>query len=105
MSDETFEHAEDAIQAVKATVDDVDSVTVLFNRSLAGQDGEDLSDVGMILNYCTGRHGFVSRSLTAFSWKVQKACSANAQSDRHSEDSFAGLAQPTARTSVAAAKS
>ena len=65
MSDETFEHAEDAIQAVKATVDDIDSVTVLFNRSLAGQDGEDLSDVGMILNYCTGRHGFVSRSLTA----------------------------------------
>lgn len=65
MSDETFEYAEDAIQAVKATVDDIDSVTVLLNKRLAGHDGEDLSDVGMILEYCTGRYGFVSRSLTA----------------------------------------
>lgn len=65
MLNENFERVEDAIQAVKATIDDVDSVTVLVATSLTDSDGEIMPTVGMVLNYCTGRYGFVSRTVAA----------------------------------------
>lgn len=63
MLNENFERVEDAVQAAKATMDDVDSATVLVTTSLIDSDGEPMPEVGMILKYCTGRYGFVSRDV------------------------------------------
>ena len=65
MFEENYDKVEDAIQAVKATMDDVDAATVFFTTTLADNEGEPMPEVGMILNYCTGRQGFVSRALAA----------------------------------------
>ena len=65
MFEENYKKVDDAIQAVKATIDDVDSVTVFFATTLADNDGEPLPEVGMILNYCSGSQGFVSRTVAA----------------------------------------
>ena len=63
MFEENYDQVADAIQAVKATIDDVDSATVFLTATLADSDGEPMPEVGMILNYCTGRQGFVSKTL------------------------------------------
>ena len=65
MFEENYEKVEDAVQAVKATIDDVDSVTVFLATTLADNDGEPVPEVGMVLHYCNGRQGFVSRTLAA----------------------------------------
>ena len=65
MLNENFERLEDAIEAVKATIDDVDAATVLVTTTLADDEGEPLPEVGLILTYCTGRYGFISRLVAA----------------------------------------
>ena len=66
MFEENYDKVEDAVQAVKATIDDVDSATVFLTATLADNEGEPMPEVGMILNYFTGRQGFVSRTLAAY---------------------------------------
>ena len=63
MANGNFGSVDEAIKAVKATVDDVDSVTVCFTKTLTSDNVEDGSDVGMVLNYCSGEHGLLSRAL------------------------------------------
>ena len=65
MFEENYEKVEDAMQAVKATIDDVDSVTVFFTKTVTTNEGEPMPEVGMILNYCTGRQGILSRTVSA----------------------------------------
>ena len=63
MFEENYDTVGEALQAVKSTVDDVDSVTVCLETKLADEDGDPLPDVGLVLNYCTGRYGVVSKTL------------------------------------------
>ena len=63
MFEENFDTVTDAVSAIKATVDDIDSVTVLLSQSLADSDGEPLPEVAVVLHYCDGNRGFVSRAV------------------------------------------
>lgn len=63
MSEENYERMLETIYAIKATLDDVDSVTVLIDKALTDQQGEIMPEVGMVLNYCSGGHAFLSRNV------------------------------------------
>ncbi len=63
MFDGNYDAISAALTAIKETADDVDSVQVLVLQQLHDEDGSALPEVGMVLNYCNGNRGFVSRSL------------------------------------------
>ena len=65
MFEENYDKIDDALQAVKATMDDVDSAIVFFTKTLVNNEGEPIPEIGMVLNYCTGRQGVVSKTVAA----------------------------------------
>lgn len=66
MFEKNFDTIEEAIRAIKATVDDVDSLTVYLSQLLMDDEGNSIPEVGVILHYCNGRKGFISRAVASY---------------------------------------